>query len=311
VFPWIFFVLTFDEKFPHSTSHKLQALPSYIIASPIMNKLVYLEDRFLSEETAKISILDLGVQRGYSVFDFFRLVGNHPLHLDDHLDRFYYSAGQLRLPIPKSRDEIKQIIHELIWENDLPGSGIRVQLCGGNFSDSSENFAPLIFISQGRFPAPSAVHFENGIHLASYEYQRQLPQVKTTDYLMSIWLQPFLKEQSADELLYHVGGMISESPRSNFFIVTQENKLVTPAAGILKGVTRMKVLELASALYTIEERGLSIEEAIGAKEAFITSTTKQILPVTQIDHRRIGNGSRGPVSTELARRLNEMLKRTG
>src|SRR3954471_1305936 len=247
-----------------------------------MSRLVYLEDRFLNTEKANISILDLSVQRGYAIFDFLRLIGNHPLHLDDHLNRFFYSAEQMRLPVPKSREEIKQIIHELIWENDIPASGIRIQLTGGNFSDGNEFFNPLLFISQAPFPAPSRDHFENGIRLASYEYQRQLPHVKSTDYLMSIWLQPYLSERSADELLYHVGGMITESPRSNFFILSQEGKLVTPATGILKGITRIKVLQLASEVYTIEERALSMEEAIGAKEAFITSTTKQILPVTQI-----------------------------
>jgi branched-chain amino acid aminotransferase len=275
-----------------------------------MSKLVYLEDRFVNIEKANISILDLSVQRGYAIFDFLRLIGNHPLHLDDHLNRFFYSAEQMRLQVPKSREEIKQIIHELIWENDIPGSGIRVQLTGGNFSDDNEFFNPLLFISQAPFPTPPAGHFENGIRLASYEYQRQLPHVKSTDYLMSIWLQPYLSERSADELLYHFGGMITESPRSNFFIVSQDDKLVTPATGILKGITRMKVLQLASEVYTIEERAVSIEEAVGAREAFITSTTKQILPVTQIDNRKIGNVSCGPVTTEIARRLNDMVNRT-
>jgi branched-chain amino acid aminotransferase len=275
-----------------------------------MSRLVYLEDRFLNTEKANISILDLSVQRGYAIFDFLRLIGNHPLHLEDHLNRFFYSAEQMRLPVPKSREEIKQIIQELIWENDIPGSGIRIQLSGGNFSDGNESFTPVLFVSQAPFPAPSAGHFENGIRLASYEYQRQLPHVKSTDYLMSIWLQPYLTERSADELLYHVGGMITESPRSNFFIVSQDDKLVTPATGILKGITRMKVLQLASEAYTIEERAVSIEEAMGAKEAFITSTTKQILAVTQIDNRSIGNGSRGAVTIQLADRLEEMVNRT-
>src|SRR6185436_14223018 len=100
-----------------------------------MSKMVYLKDRFLKDNEASLSYLDLSVQRGYAIFDFFRLVGNQPLHLQDHLDRFYSSAEQMRLPIPKSRGELKQIIKELIWENELPDSGIRVQLTGGENND--------------------------------------------------------------------------------------------------------------------------------------------------------------------------------
>ena len=96
-----------------------------------MSKLVYLNDRFLDEAKASISIQDLNVQRGYGIFDFFRLVGNKPLHLEEHLDRFFFSAQQMRLPVPNSREDLKMVIKELIWENEMPDSGFRIQMTGG------------------------------------------------------------------------------------------------------------------------------------------------------------------------------------
>jgi len=273
-----------------------------------MSKLVYLKDRFLKDTDAQLSYQDLSVQRGYAIFDFFRLVGNQPLHLQDHLDRFYSSAEQMRLPIPKSRGEIKQIIKELIWENELPDSGIRIQLTGGEYNDGQEFNSPTLIISQIRFPFPPSSLLEKGMRLMSYQYQRQLPQVKTTDYLMSIWLQPILKEGNADDILYHSGGIITESPRSNFFLVTDEGRLVTPGSNILRGVTRKNLIQMASTEHVVEERDVRMEEVATAKEAFITSTTKQIVPVVQVDGKMIADGRPGTITMKLMKQLGE---RTG
>ena len=268
-----------------------------------MSRLVNINGKFLQESAASISFQDLSVQRGYSVFDFFRLVRNQPLHLEDHLNRFFNSALEMRLPVPKTREEIKQLIHELIWENELPDSGIRIQLTGGEFADGSDFNAPSLIISQLAFPFPTQSMRDNGMHLLLHAHQRQLPQVKSTDYMMSIWLQPLLKENQADDFLYHNNGIITECPRSNFFMVSPEGKIVTPANNILKGITRMKVLMLASNYFQVEERDIHIDELQAATEAFITSTTKQIIPVTRINGKEVGNGQVGEVTKKLTTEL--------
>jgi len=268
-----------------------------------MSRLVNINGKFLQESAASISFQDLSVQRGYSVFDFFRLVRNQPLHLEDHLNRFFNSALEMRLPVPKTREEIKQLIHELIWENELPDSGIRIQLTGGEFADGSDFNAPSLIISQLAFPFPTQSMQDNGMHLLLHAHQRQLPQVKSTDYMMSIWLQPLLKENQADDFLYHNNGIITECPRSNFFMVLHEGKIVTPANNILKGITRMKVLMLASNHFPVEERDIHIDELQAATEAFITSTTKQIIPVTRINGKEVGNGQVGEVTKKLTTEL--------
>jgi len=268
-----------------------------------MPRLVYLNDQFIHEEKAVISYLDLSFQRGYAVFDFFRLVGNEPLHLEDHLDRFYFSAAELRLPIGKTRDELKQIIKELLWENEIPNTGVRLQLSGGEYSNGAEFISPTLIISHVEFTPPSLSMLEAGIQIISYPHQRQLPQVKSTDYLMSIWLQPLLTQKKADDIVYHSSGLIRECPRSNFFIISATEKLITPGDQVLKGITRMKVIQLASMSGMVEEREITLEEALNAKEAFITSTTKQIVPVVQIDGKPIGDGKPGRVTKNLMREL--------
>lgn len=271
-----------------------------------MTKLAYLNDRFIHEEKATISINDLNVQRGYAIFDFFRIIGNRPLYLEDHLDRFYFSAQQLRLDIPKTREEIKLIIKELIWENEIPDSGFRIQLTGGELENGFTHYQPLLFISQIEFASPSVEQLENGIKLAIYEHQRQLPHIKSIDYLMSLWLEPFLKEQSADEILYVSNNFIRESPRSNIFLVTHDEKIVTPGEHILKGITRKKLIEHASNNYAVEERDVHVDEIWSAKEIFLSSTTKQILPVTRVDGHTVSDGKPGAITRKLLEEFRKM-----
>jgi D-alanine transaminase/branched-chain amino acid aminotransferase len=133
----------------------------------------------------------------------------------------------------------------------------------------------------------------------TYPHRRQLPDVKTIDYLMAIWLQPLLREKGVDDVLYQGDGVIAECPRSNFFLVTQRGVLVTPGRGVLKGITRMKIIELMAA----EERDVLVDELSTAKEAFITSTTKQVTPVTGIDGKKVGNGEIGPVTRGVSQEL--------
>jgi D-alanine transaminase/branched-chain amino acid aminotransferase len=248
-----------------------------------MAKWVFLNDSLIEEEKARIHFKDLSFQRGYGIFDFFRLAGNSPLFLEDHLDRFYYSAREMRLPVQWDREALKKTITDLIQENNLPHTGIRISLTGGSSDDGFNIGEPNLLISQHSFTPPTDEQVQKGVRLFSYNYQRSLPHIKSIDYLMAVWLQPKRIEAGADDILYVKDGWVSECPRSNFFLITGDNRLVTPAENALAGITRKKVLQLAKAYFTVEERPVSVEEFTSAKEAFITSTTKQILPVAAID----------------------------
>jgi D-alanine transaminase/branched-chain amino acid aminotransferase len=235
-------------------------------------------------EKAGVPVTDLLVQRGYGIFDFLRVAGDKPLFIDDHLDRFFHSAEKMRLTIPQTRDDIKNIVKELIQKNELSYSGIRMIIAGGDAPDGYTIEHPHLIIIQAPLAAPTVTLPETGIKLATYAYQRQIPDVKTTDYLMAVWLQPWMKQQGADDILYYYNDIISECPRSNFFLVTKDHTLVTAQQNMLNGITRkniIKVCEAHSIPFVI--RDIQLNELKEAKEAFITSSTKRIIPVQQID----------------------------
>jgi len=240
-------------------------------------------DQFVPEDKASLFVGDLAIQRGYGVFDFFKVVDFVPVFLNEHLDRFYFSAKEMRLKVAYSKDELKRIIFELLKKNHVSDTGVRITLTGGYSQDGYQLSNPNLIISLRSFNPPPENQLAKSIKLITYEHQRQLPHVKTIDYLMAIWLQPLVRQNNADDILYHQNGIVTECPRSNFFIVSNDDKVITPSENILKGVMRMKVLEAAITNYHFEERAVSIEEIKGAKEAFITSTTKTILPIHQVD----------------------------
>lgn len=248
-----------------------------------MAKWVFLQDDFIEEEKAMIHFRDLSFQRGYGIFDFFRLVGNTPLFLTDHLDRFYFSAKEMHLPVPLDREALEKAIAGLIQKNNLPDTGIRISLSGGYSDDGFNIGKPTLLLSPHPFALPTEEQIQKGIRLLSHPYQRSLPHIKSIDYLVAVWLQPKRVEAGADDILYIKDGWVSECPRSNIFLITNENTLVTPAANVLAGITRKKVLQLAKENFIVEERPVAVEELKKAKEIFITSTTKQLLPVSAID----------------------------
>lgn len=248
-----------------------------------MSDWTFLNNEFIPEEKAVLQVHDLSIQRGYGVFDFFKVVNGVPVFLEEHLDRFYFSASRMRLNVAYNKEELKKILLELLTKNSAINTGVRITLTGGYSPDGYQLAKPNLIISIRSFSTPTKEQFEGGIRLISYEHQRQLPDVKSIDYLMAIWLQPFVKQNSADDVLYHQKGLVSECPRSNFFIVTEKNTIVTPSENILKGVMRNKLLEVAKTNFHIEERDVHVDEVRFAKEAFITSTTKIILPVRQLN----------------------------
>jgi branched-chain amino acid aminotransferase len=264
-----------------------------------MQLFSFVNDSLAPADEASLAIGDLAIQRGYGIFDFFKTLRGMPVYLDEHLDRFFYSAAQMRLDVGLSREELKHRIALLMERNDLPDSGIRLTLTGGYSPDGYALVQPNLVIQQTPLSAPIPAEPDRSIRLITHPHMRQMPEVKTIDYLMAIWLQPLIREKGADDVLYHRGGAIAECPRSNFFLVTGSGALVTPGRHVLRGITRMKILALTKA----EERDVLLEELRDAKEAFITSTTKHVLPVTAIDGAPVGDGEIGPVARRVSGEL--------
>jgi D-alanine transaminase/branched-chain amino acid aminotransferase len=264
-----------------------------------------INNTLLPAAEAHIHISDMSVQRGYGIFDFFKIIHNRPVFLEDHLDRFFASAEAMRLHCPLSKEALIRGIEELIQKNDLPQSGMRLTLTGGYAADGYSIHQPNLLLVQQ--PLQLAKELQAGIRLITHQHQRQLPHVKSIDYLMAVWLQPHIRQQEAADVLYHQQGIITECPRSNFFIVNNRNELVTPGLNILQGITRKRLLELAARSMAVKEAPVTVADLREAKEAFVTSTTKHLLPVIQIDDITIADGNAGPVTSALFSELINMV----
>lgn len=238
-------------------------------------------------ENAGVPVGDLLVQRGYGIFDYLRVANNKPLFIEDHLDRLFNSAKMMRLNIAQSKEDLKKMVAELIDKNNIPFSGIRLIIAGGDAPDGYTISAPHLIIIQQPLDAPATQISAKGIHLVSHFYQRQLAEVKTTDYLMAIHLQAWMKRVGGDDILYYNNDSVSECPRSNIFMVSQDNTIVTPAKNMLKGITRKNIITVAQANgLKIEQRNISLSEMKKAKEVFISSSTKRIIPVSGLDEQK-------------------------
>jgi branched-chain amino acid aminotransferase len=271
-------------------------------------KYFLINNDFFKEGAATLHVSDLSVQRGYGIFDFFKTIDGKAIFLDDHLDRFFQSAQQMHLKVQYSREALKELIAGLMERNDIPDSGIKILLTGGYSIDGfTQPEQPNLIMMQSAFTAPLQFKPE-GIKVITHEYQRPLSAMKTLDYSMAIWLQPQLKEKNVNDVVYHSGGYLKETPRANFFIVTQDQEVITAKSDVLSGVIRKNILNLKNSGYQILERDFNLQDLANASEAFITSTTKHILPVLEVDGRAVGNGKAGPISNKLSDLLIQKVK---
>lgn len=259
----------------------------------------FINNNFIDQERATLHVSDLSIQRGFALFDFLRTSNNIPLFIDDYLTRFYNSCKLLGLEPLHDSKELKHVIHQLIDINKTPDSGLKIILTGGYSSDGYAQSTPNIIITQSPLAMPAHATL-GGIKLITHDYIRQMPSVKSTNYLMGVWLQKQIRERGAEDVLYYHDNLITELPRSNFFIVTQADELVTPKENVLAGITRRKVLEVAKQICKVEERPVTLTEVFSAKEAFITSTTKRLQTVTHINGTIINNGKTGSLTSQLS-----------
>ena len=265
-------------------------------------KYVSINNELILAADAKVGVGDLAMHRGYGIFDYFKVVDGRPIFMEDHFNRFFNSAKEMHLEVMLDRDELRKTITELMEHNNMPNSGIKLLLTGGYSKDGYKMGKPNLIILQYPLGFKEGNKVETGLKLATVNHQRQLPSIKTIDYLMAVRLHPFMKENGFDDVLYHNNGTVTECPRANFWIVSG-NEIRTAANNILRGITRSKVLDFKVEGYTIAERDFTLDDLANAQEAFITSTTQYAYPVAAIDEKEIGDGKIGPVT----RSVKEML----
>ena len=270
----------------------------------------YFNGEILPIDSPVFKTNDLGLLRGFGLFDYFRTYNGVPFRCDDYWQRFENSARLLNLPLPISQQETEKILadlHALSGEQEV---AFRFVLTGGYAPDSVNVVEPNFLIRTEALPQDNPAGRLAGIKVLPYEYVRDLPEVKTTNYVHMVLMADEMRRQEAADLLFHRDGEVSELTRSNIFIF-QGDKLITSDRNILNGITRKVVMELARPHFEVEIRPVMYKEVIMADEVFTTSTTKWVMPVVQIGDLPVGSGAAGKRTLFLQQLFEKLVSNWG
>jgi len=266
----------------------------------------FLNGKLVSEEELKISPRDLGFSRGYAVFDFLRTYQNHkPFLLERHIDRLLNSAKLIHLPVPWSREELKNWVLKTLAAN--PGGDekfIKIIISGGLDGYMSPAKEPTIIITVDPRTAHPKEYYEQGMGIIAVLHERHNPAAKTSDYIEGIKQAQIAKEIGAVEPLYYSSAQVFEGSNSNVFAVIG-GKLLTPKSNILNGITRGVLLEICKLNVPIEQKDFTLQELLSASEIFFTGSSKEVTPITKIDGKPVGDGKVGPITKQAMKQFEE------
>jgi len=283
-----------------------------------MEEKVFLNGSLVPKQKAKISIEDRGLLYGDGVFETMRSYEGKVFRLDRHLKRLFDSLTLLRLPMPYQQKEIGEAIYGTLKANQLHEAYIRLTVTrgeGGRGIDLPEKPSPTIIIVAKEFvPYPSHLYRE-GLRTGIAEIKQissPLNQTKSLNFLHNILARIEAKQRGLNEvILINSNGFVSEGTVSNIFMI-KNGTLITPdkESGILSGITRNTVIELAiHEGIGVEERKVNPSELMEADEVFLTNTLMEIMPVTEIERVKIGQGKPCPLTLKFMGWYRDLVRR--
>ncbi len=246
-------------------------------------------------ERAGLPLTDLAIRRGYGAFDFLRVVDGVPLFADDHLARFERSAELLGLTPRPSSEALRRHVAELIAANGGGSFGLQLFLTGGDPLDGFAPGTPRTVVLAVDLPAYPEALYRDGVALLPFRFERDLPEAKTTNYATAVRLAGAMREAGATDVLYHDGRRALETTRCNLFVATDRGGLATPGRDVLAGVSRGRLARALEGVIDVELRDVTLAELEAASEAFLTSTTKGVMPVVRVGETVVGDGRPGPL----------------
>lgn len=280
---------------------------------------INLNGELLDESTAKISVLDRGFLYGDSVYEATRTFNRTPFRLDQHIERLFDSASKIYFSPKTSRESIKEEAIKTLKAAPFKDASIRIVLSRGTAIDLgldpslavTENL--IIYVKELK-PNPSW-WYNTGVKLGFYQKETSskgsLP--KTGNYIENMLAnRQAIAQGFYDSIMINNDGHITECTTSNIWIV-KKGIVYTPSLdeGVLPGLTRSTILNMPRQI-TIIETKLTPKDVFDADECFITSTTREVVPVTEVEHKAIGNGTPGPITLKILHdyraRINEELK---
>ena len=270
-----------------------------------MSRIVYVNGAYLPEEEAQISIFDRGFIFGDGIYEVSAVLGGKLVDCEAHLARLERSAGEIGMKLAWSRAELVAIHQELIARNDLDEGSIYLQVSRGaadrDFPFPKGVKPTLILFTQARQFADTPLA-KTGIKVVSTPDLRWARRdIKSVNLLAPVLAKQFAAENGAQEAWLIEDGVVTEGASSTAWIVKGRTLISRPLSNkVLPGITRTAVLAfLAESGFSFEEREFTLDEALDAEEAFITSATSLVMPVTTIDGHSIHNGAPGPATLRL------------
>lgn len=284
-----------------------------------MSQQIYLDGKLVGKEQAVISVYDHGLLYGDGVFEGIRVYSKRVFRLQDHVKRLYESALAIRLVIPLSPDEMAKAVEKTVAANNLVDGYVRLVVTRGAGSlglDIRKTSHPQVIIIADTISLYPEELYEKGMEIITASTLRNhpgalSPRIKSLNYLNNILAKIEGTDVGAPEalMLNHMGN-VAECTGDNIFIV-KNGVLKTPStdAGILDGVTRQVVMELAQAAgIEVREQTLIRHDIYVADECFLTGTAAEVIPVVKLDGRAIGEGTPGPITRKLRTRFQQHVR---
>jgi branched-chain amino acid aminotransferase len=280
---------------------------------------VYLNGKLIDKADAKISVYDHGLLYGDGVFEGIRVYDGKVFRLKEHVDRLYESARAIKLEIPLSREQMVQAIQSTVEANQKRNGYIRPVVTRGAGTlglDPRKCTDPQIIIIVDDIVMYPPEIYEHGLELATVSTIRNHPnalnpRIKSLNYLNNIMAK--VEGQLAgclEALMLNHKGEVAECSGDNIFIV-KKGVLKTPPidAGILEGITRNAVIELAQkAKILVAEVAMTRYDIYVADECFVTGTAAEVVPVVKVDARPIANGKPGPITRQLREAFQTLVR---
>lgn len=284
-----------------------------------MSRQIYINGSFFPQEEAKISVFDHGLLYGDGVFEGLRSYVGKVFRLEQHVRRLYESARAICLEIPLSQEQMCKAINDSVKKNGLTDGYIRAIVTRGAGTlglDPNRCSNPQVIIIADTIALYPQELYDNGLEIITTSITRNhpsalSPRIKSLNYLNNILAKiEGLKAGCIEALMLNHKGEVAECTGDNIFLVRDEVLYTPPLdAGILAGVTREAVIELARAAGTeVQEVSITKHDVYVADECFLTGTAAEVIPVVKVDDRPIGDGKPGPVTKDLTERFHQLAR---